>query len=179
MKPDSDEKEFETLRKVLQLKRYERPPTEFRSDFMAEFRRRRAEVDEQRRHGLWRLWLWVTPDWAGAMRNVAAAVVALLLCANLVVLHHQRSASQTQIAAIRAPTMTTTPVRAKGPDPVPWPYGSVEPTPKNVAFANSYLLINEYYGQVDPEWSDALAESFDLLFEAARGEWSGETSSLF
>ena len=143
MKPEMNEEQFTELRKLLALKRYERPPTEFRSEFMAEFSRRRQEMDAYR-GWVSRLWLWLTPDWTGALRNAAATAIVALVVANIVVVQSRPRVSRSHLAVITSPTVTTAEDSSTLLPPLP--YATVEPSSNEIAY---YFLWQNVHDQAE------------------------------
>ena len=152
MSQDPDDPQFQDLRKLLELKRYERPPTEFRSEFMAEFRKRRLAEDERRAIWFRRFWAWLTPDWAGIVRHGAVAAATVLLAANILVMwrnHHYIPARQLTISAPAPVATTALPVT---PPTAP---ASVKPATAeglaqdDVACAAVYSELNSFYATAE------------------------------
>jgi len=96
--------EFDKLRRLLALKRYEKPHPGYFTNFLDEFHRRQR-IEPIRRLGWWaQMAEFFRSEPLVAARYALGTAAVLLLCVNMFLLTHQSSApTNTQTAAIQQP----------------------------------------------------------------------------
>ncbi len=161
---DPKDPQFEELRKLLALKRYERPPTEFRSEFMHAFRQNRIAEEARRRVWYRRLWFWLTPDWSGTIRSAAAFAVIALLIANAVVLPRQPNRRAPDIATTKPITTPVPPTQTlvSAVSTVAANEESSEDV-SDETFLQAFLMMDDFYNETAKLFADS-AERDDNAF---------------
>ena len=153
MTNDPNDPQFEELRKLLALKRYERPPTEFRSEFMHTFRQKRIAEDERRRAWVRRLWLWLTPDWGGSIRSAAAIAVLALLIANAAILprhSHRRAPDFVTSKHIAAPSAAR-PASVESNAAIET---ELDAEASDETYLQAFLMMDDFYNETAQLFSD-------------------------
>jgi hypothetical protein len=133
--------EFDKLRRLLAIKRHERPPQDYFEGFLGEFHRRQRA--EPIRRASW--WEQMVEFFRGepllAARYALGTAVVLLLCVNAYLLTRPANSPRgPTVANVRPPTNMLS-VAAKPSDfsPMPPPRTFAEPQPMLVA-SNNFIL---------------------------------------
>jgi len=136
--------EFEKLRRLLAVKRHERPPANYFENFLDEFHRRQR-TEPLRKPGWWeQLTELFRAEPLLAARYALGSAIVLMLCLNVYLLVRTPPTGRTELATIPPVTNGMIAVAKTGPgfQPMPPPGAFAEPRPQPVLVASNNFILD-------------------------------------